>query len=261
MPLIALGAVIVTLSGCSIRGAGFSAPKSVQVPSTGISVLRVDAGSGYLRVVGHEGRGDVVITGVAQADSRAIVDGERVETRRSGDTLIVTTIIPVSPPGRFGRVAVALDLMIQLPSGIALDVVDTSGAAFFRNVGALRIVHGDGRLEADTVAGSVDITDGNGDILVGFVGGNVHIVDGGGGIHLFRIHGSVDIPKAGNGEIKLFDVGGDVRVGSKSSGEVVANGIGGSLFVTARGDGSIEYRGVKGRIEIPPRRDHKDNGA
>ncbi|MDQ6736896.1 MAG: hypothetical protein M3Z30_04255 [Gemmatimonadota bacterium] len=219
--------------------------------SAGVSVLRVNAGSGYLRVVGHRGAGDIVVNGTAQAESRELLGEVRVETRRSGDTLVVTTFIPASPRGTTPRIASALDLMIQLPATIALDVTDSSGAAYFRNIGALRVAHGDGRLEADTVAGDVDITDGNGDMLVDFVAGNVHIVDGGGGIHLFRIQGSVDIPRAGNGEIKVFDVKGDVRVGSKFSGEVVANGVGGNLLVTARGDGSIEYRGVKGRVSLP----------
>ena len=247
---LAAGMAAVSFCGCSLAGSPFSAPRSAHVSSAGVSVLRLGAGSGYLRVVGHKGSAEIVISGVARADSRMVLEKVRMETRRAGDTLVVTSIIPSSPAGTSPRLTPGLDLMIDLPAGISLDVMDTSGAAYFRNIGSLRVVHGDGRLEADTVAGDVDITDGNGDMLVNDVGGNVHIVDGGGGIRLSGIGGSVDIPRAGDGEIKASAVTGDVRIGSKSSGEVLVSGVGGNLVVTARGDGSIEYRHVAGRLMV-----------
>ncbi len=248
------GIALVLFGGCTLRRLEHTATRTVHVPVAGATLLVLNAGAGYLRVQGTGSATGVLVTGIAHAATVATLNAIQITSRRAGDTLLVSAILPPSrhEPGA----AATLDLMIQLPSSLALDVTDSTGESTFRNVGTMRLTHGDGGLDIDTVGGKLDITDGDGDMIVANVNGNVRIVDRGGSIYLSNIAGSVNIPQDGSGEIQLSSVGGDVTVGSKSSGEVAARGVGGNLVVRANGNGSIEYRDVKGHVTIPAARYH-----
>lgn len=248
--VVALG----ILGGCVLRKMDYSAARDAQIQVADAKVLKLNVGAGYLRVEGLPETRDILISGVAHAASAQALAAIQLATRRVADTIFVSGVIPASDRG--AGVQPALDLTLQLPSSLSLQVIDSTGASVFRNVGALRIVHGDGGLDADTVTGNLDITDGGGDMVVGNVTGNVRIVDGAGSIYVSDITGSVVVPQDGPGEIQFVRVSGDVTVGTKRSGEVAARGIGGSLAITANGSGSIEYRDVKGRVTIPAERYH-----
>ena len=249
-----IGALFMLSGGCTLRRMESSATRTAHVPVAGATVVVLDVGAGYLRVQGASSATEVLVTGTAHAATAAALDEIQVDTRRVGDTIFVSSAIPPSrnQPGA----AAALDLMVQLPSSLALDVTDSTGESTFRNVGAMRLRHGDGGLDVDSVGGKLDITDGGGDMIVANVRGDVHIMDGGGSIYLSNIAGSVTIPQDGSGEIQLSNIGGDVTVGSKASGEVAAREVGGNLVVRANGNGSIEYRDVKGHVSVPAARYH-----
>jgi hypothetical protein len=250
-----IGAAIVLSGGCTLRRMERSAVRTAHVPTAGATVVALDVGAGYLRVQGMRSATEVIVTGTAHAATVAALDSIQIMTRRAGDTIFVSGALPASrnEPGAGGA---ALDFMVQLPSSLALDVTDSVGESTFRNIGAMRLRHGDGGLDIDTVGGRLDIEDDGGDMIVDNVKGDVHIVDGGGSIYLSNIAGSVTIPRDGSGEIQLSDIAGDVTVGSKASGEVAARGVGGNLVVQANGNGSIEYRDVKGHVAIPAGRYH-----
>ena len=251
---LGLGIAVALSGACTLRRMEDTATRTLRVPVAGATLLVLDVGAGYLRVQGTSSATEVVVTGLAHAATIAGLNAVQVKSRRAADTIFVSAVLPPSrhEPGA----ATALDLTIQLPSSLALDVIDSTGESIFRNVGALRTKHGDGGLDIDTVGGNLDVTDGGGDMIAANVNGDVHIVDGGGSIYLSNITGSVTIPQDGPGEIQLSGVGGDVTVGSKASGEVAARGVGGNLLVRANGNGSVEYRDVKGHVAIPAARYH-----
>ena len=243
---LAFGGTIALLCGCAFRATEFSAARSARVTAAGVSVLRIDAGAGYLRVLGESTSPDIVVDGIAHAGTAPVLDRVQLVTRKAGDTLVVACAIP--PRARPTDITPMLDLTVRTPRGIALDVVDSSGGAYFRGVSALRVRHGDGRLAIDSARGNVDIVDGSGDMVISNVIGNVRVFDGAGAIRIYNVRGSVSVPRAGAGDITVFGVSGNVAVGEKSSGEVLANGVGGNLTVAAKGNGSIEYRNVRGRV-------------
>lgn len=240
------------LCGCALRRMEHTAIRSVTVPVAGATTLVLDAGAGYLRVEGNSATAEIAVTGIARADSPITLNAIQFTTRRAADTVFVSCTIPASPnsPGP----GPAFDVTVRLPRGIALSVVDSVGDATFHNVGALRLVHGDGSLNVDSVAGDLDVHDGDGDMVIANVNGDVHIIDGAGSIHVDGVRGSVLIPRDGSGEIHLGDITGDVTVGTKQSGEVAVREVGGHLAITANGSGSVEYYNVRGRVSIPPGR-------
>ncbi len=238
--------MLALLCGCSFRATEFSAARRIRVRAAGVSVLRINAGAGYLRVLGASATPDVIIDGAAHAGTASALERTQLVTQSIGDTLVITCQIPARTST--ADFAPSLDVTVRIPAGIALDVVDSSGGAFFRSVSALRIKHGDGRLDVDSVSGNVDIVDGGGDMLIANVIGDVRIFDAAGAIRVYNVRGSLAIPRAGAGDVMVFGVSGNVSVGDKSSGQVVANGIGGNLTVAARGNGSIEFRNVRGSV-------------
>jgi hypothetical protein len=244
--------VLLVVAGCQLHRFDLTEPRQLTVPLEGVSVLRVEAGAGWLRIDGRPGTTEVRVEGTAHAGTKELLQRIQLTSRRSGDTLIVNGDVPddrspVGPPA-------ALDLALQVPPTLHLDIIDRSGETTIRDVGPLRIVHGEGSLDIDGVHGPLDVHDANGDLVVLNVAGDVTIVDAGGGIYLTNVTGSVNIPSDGAGEIQVASVTGDVTVGTKRSGEVRALGVGGNLIVNANGSGVVQYRDVHGKVTIPPER-------
>lgn len=235
--------------GCTARHYDITSKREATADTTGITGVQITAGAGWLRIEGRPGLTQIRASGIAHAASKQLLDQVRLTITRAGSIVSIAATVPpdVEPVGQ----AAALDLTIDVPAGLALNVVDRSGETVIRNVGPLAITDYDGGLEIEGVTGDLNVTDGAGDLQVSNVHGHVHIVDGAGAIYVSRINGSVEIPKDGAGEIQVSDVTGDLLIGAKESGEVAARDVGGNFVVDAKGSGSIEYHGIKGHISIP----------
>ncbi len=248
-------AVLMPVGACGLRSSGVTAERNSIVSTAGATVLKLDVGSGYLRVRGEQGTDKITILGVGRAATQEALAAVTLTTSRLGDTVVVVCNIPAPQRGASGQTP-SLDVDLEIPSSLSLIVVDSTGESVFRHIGPISIVHGAGSLSIGDVAGSVDVIDGTGDMVISSVRGSVHIIDGSGGISLSHVSGSVSIPRAGNGELQLEDISGDVTIGAKRSGEVVARGVGGNFSITANGNGSIEYRDVRGRVAVPVAEQH-----
>lgn len=243
-------ALVTGATGCRLRHLDLTADRTAALPAAGVHTLVVTSGAGWLRIQGHAGFDRVQARGIAHASSEKLLAQVRLTVAQSGDTVFVAATTPLDTGAVAGPAA--LDLTLDIPSGLALDVTDASGETIIHDVGPLRLAtSGTGGVEIDNVAGALNVDDGPGDLQASNVHGDVHIRDGSGGIYLASIAGSVDIPVDGGGEIQVSDVTGSVHVGAKSSGEIAARNVGGDLLVDASGSGSVEYHDVKGRVTVP----------
>lgn len=239
--------------GCRLRHLDLTADRAATTSAAGVRVLVVRSGAGWLRIQGHPGFDRIQARGTAHASSERFLAAIQLGLTRSGDTVIVNALTPLDTGSVAGPQG--LDLSIDLPSDVALDVTDASGETIIHDVGPLRLAtSGTGGVEVDGVAGTLTAVDGPGDFQASNIKGDVQIHDGGGAIYLSNVAGSVDIPVDGSGEIQVADVTGNVHVGAKTSGEIAARNIGGDLRVDATGTGSVEYHDVKGRVTVPGRR-------
>lgn len=212
--------------------------------------VQVEARAGSLRIVGQGDRDEVRVRGRARASSRDLLRLVDVRTERGGDGTIVVRV--ESPEELRAGEWTALDLEIELPRGMDLEVADGSGDVVIRDVGDLRLADGSGDVLLERV-GALRLTDGSGDVEARGVGGDVVLRDGSGGIRLEDVRGTVTVDGDGSGDLELGGVQGSVRIESKGSGDLVVERVRGDLLVESKGSGDIRHRDVGGRVELPAR--------
>ncbi|MGI8507724.1 MAG: hypothetical protein ACR2MQ_00185 [Gemmatimonadaceae bacterium] len=230
-----------------------TAPRSGVASATGATTVRIVARAGYLHIQGRAGLGEVRAQGTARASSSDVLKQVQLVVKRSGSVVEVTVVTPDQDHlAFFNNYSASLDLTVEVPTNLALDVSDGSGDTIIRGTGPLKFSDGSGDTDIDGVAGDLSIDDGSGDIIARNIRGNVHVVDGSGDMTLSNV-GSVDIASDGSGDVHVDHVTGDVSIGSKGSGHVEVASVGGNFTVGSKGSGSIHYEDVKGRVDVPER--------
>lgn len=231
-PLIVVGVAALPVAALAQE---YDAPRSATVNAAGATAAHIEARAGQLRVTGRADLTEVRVRGTARASSRDLLDDIELEAVRSGNAIEVRVHMPDSRDWRWSEHAI-LDLVIEVPATLALDVDDTSGD-----------------ITVEGVTAKVRIDDSSGDIRVRDAG-DVWISDSSGGIDVSRVKGSVDIDDDSSGEIEVYDVTGSVRIGRDSSGSIDVSRVGGDFTVERDGSGSIDYGDVKGKVDIPRKR-------
>jgi hypothetical protein len=215
------------------RAQDYDEPRNATVNASGATLLKIDARAGQLRVTGRPGITEVRVRGTARASSRGLLEDIKLEAVRNGNEVTVRAIMPDDRDGSWNSQAL-LDLVIEAPATLPVDIDDSSGD-----------------MTVEGVAAKTRIEDSSGNIRVRDAGGDVWISDTSGGIDIRGVKGSVDIDEDSSGEIEVYDVTGSVHVGRDSSGSIAVSRVGGDFVVERDGSGSIDYDDVKGKVDIP----------
>jgi hypothetical protein len=235
----------------------YTSPRDADVNAAGARSIRIEAEAGSLKV---EGRSDITrvrVRGTARSNRRNLLDDIKLIAERRGDEVFIKAQMPDNDRHwNRGRDydELALDLIIEVPNSIALDVEDGSGEAEFLNAGALEFSDGSGEIRIRGARGNVRINDGSGNITIEGVQGSVRVSDGSGEIRARDVTGDFTVDDDGSGNINVSSVGGTMRVESDASGNIDVDRISGDFVVDHDGSGSIRYDTVKGSVRIPDRR-------
>ena len=215
-------------------------------------MLTVTAGAGSLEIKGVDGSGEAVINGKACASKEDWLAESGVSTS-SGRQARISVELPQNNGSWFswGDEYAYLDLALEVPANMALEVRDSSGHMWLENVGAVEIQDSSGDLEINRAGGVVTINDTSGDIEMEDIAGDVTLKDSSGGIYGTGIEGSVLVERDSSGNIRFEDVTGDVIVERDSSGNIKVTDVGGDFRVLKDGSGSITYNNVKGEVAVP----------
>jgi hypothetical protein len=254
--LIALSSATLATTASAQRD-DYTESRDANVSASGAKLIRVDARAGFLRVTGKPGINEVRIKGSAHSSEKGWLEDIQLEAKREGENVIVRVKIPeMRDNWGWGNNHRYLDLTIEVPQGMAMDILDSSGDIDVRGVGALDIEDSSGEIELADISGAVHIDDSSGGIRLEHARGDVTVSDNSGDIELRDITGSVIIDEDSSGEIDVTDVTGTVRVRRDSSGSIYVAKVGGDFVVDRDGSGEIEYRDVKGKVDVPVRRRH-----
>ncbi len=249
----------------------FEADRSLSAPAGSMRALDLKAGAGSLEVVGVEGLGEVRATGRACASHEEFLDDLQITSEMVGSTMVMETHHPDWSGWRGGNRYARLDLRIEVPAGMAAEILDGSGEIAVSDLGSLLIQDGSGEIvatgirgdlaiqdgsgevEVYGVSGSVKVEDGSGEILVEGVGADLEIHDSSGDLEVRGVNGSVTLADS-SGEIEVEDVGASVIVLGDSSGDISVDGVGGDFIVRGDGSGGIRYENVSGTVDIPKKK-------
>lgn len=255
--LVTLGALAALPAAAEAqrwRDDGYSAPRNATVSAAGARLVRIRARAGELKVTGVDGLAEARVKGTARASDRGDLEDIELRAERRGDVVQITVEIPERDAPTAGDHWRALDLEIEVPRAVALDVEDSSGNAEFRHVGALELRDGSGDVRVRDAAGQVRVEDGSGGIDIETVRGSVEVRDSSGEIEIRDVAGGVTVDDDGSGGIHVSKVTGTVRVREDGSGEIDVADVGGDFIVEHDGSGGISHRNVKGAVRVPESR-------
>jgi polyisoprenoid-binding protein YceI len=251
-----------------------SAERYAAAPTAGIERIRIEAGAGSLQISGETDAVEVMARGRACSQSEELLAATDIEIRREGTLLIISTALPEPSETRgmfFSRTAYAtLDLTVDVPRQVALEVEDSSGDLEIASVGALDLADSSGDIRIRSVDGNLTLTDSSGNIDVRGVRGDVTLTDSSGDVELEEVAGDVTVPVDSSGDLDIRDVEGsvwiatdtsgdidiadvrdDVRIDVDSSGSIDVERVGGSFTVGADASGSIRHSAVAGTVSLP----------
>jgi len=237
-----IAAAATTLSAPPTRPPDYTEPRTATVNAAGAKVIHISGRAGFLHVQGKRGASQVSVRGMARADRERNLQDIRLVAHRTGDDIYIAADIPEQHDFDW-RGSQALDLDIDVPDNVKLDVDDGSGDLTIRGTSGVDLHDGSGNIELENIAGDVGIEDGSGEITV------------------HRVSGGVEVRSDGSGSVTIETVTGSVRIGRKGSGNVDVSDIGGDFTVEEKGSGGIEYQNVKGRVDVPARRHRRRYGS
>ena len=231
----------------------YDAPREAQLDAVGLQRIEIDAGAGELRILGRSGSAEISVRGTACASNRGRLEEIELRATRSGDTARIEVTIPSGGWSLFSGDN-RLDLEIDVPDSIPLEVLDSSGAVEVSGIASLDLQDSSGSIEIDDVSGDVRVRDSSGSIGIERVGGDIRISDSSGQIEVAEVSGSVTIDEDGSGSIEIVDVERDVRVRRDGSGHIAVRRIGGDFVVDHDSSGGIRHSDVEGAVRIPNKR-------
>jgi len=211
------------------------------------SVIRILADDGHLEVRGRPGLTQVRVTGRACAEDRSTLNDIDFVLDRSGDAIRVVTYVPDSRRDDDAR----LDLVVEVPADMIVDIEHARGNIDMRDVYAAFIFDDDGTIHVENIALDVEIADGSGNIRLRRIGGDIYLLDESGDIDVRQVDGLVFVEEDGSGDIYIEDVRDDVYIRDDGSGDIEVVDIGGDFVVDRDTSGRIRYRGVRGIVDIP----------
>ena len=220
---------------------------------SGSERLLISSLAGDLDIVGVSGSRQAVIHARACVSQESWLEQLEVITTPGKEARIAVSL-PDTDGGwtSFGNSYALVDLRIEVPEDLALDIRDSSGDMLLKNIAAVNIIDSSGDIEVEDALGTVSVEDTSGDIEIDGAAGDVTIEsDSSGDIDIRDVNASVLVVSDSSGDIEVTRVSGNFVVERDSSGDISAAQIDGDFRVLKDGSGGISLDGVKGDVDIP----------
>ncbi|PWF63488.1 hypothetical protein CBX96_10155 [Shewanella sp. BC20] len=243
---VALFTVGVSLTGCIINVNAAGMPdldhqqRELSLDAQDLQALVAETGAGSLEIIGVEGLTQIKLVAdiYSNDDSKVILTLEKKANKAQLKA-------DFESHSSFSNYSPYIDLKLQVPAGLALDIDDGSGAILINKMTEdIKVKDGSGELVIHG-GNNVSIDDGSGAIEVSQVNGNLAIVDGSGGIQVNDIKGSITIDD-GSGEINVANVQNTVTINDGSGDINVVNTKG--LTILSAGSGDVSFDKIDGPV-------------
>ncbi|GIU31654.1 hypothetical protein TUM4637_23690 [Shewanella hafniensis] len=211
----------VSLTGCIINVNAAGMPdldhqqRELILDSQDLQGLIAETGAGGLEIIGVEGLTQIKLV------------ADIYSNKDSNDSKLILTLEKKANKAKlkadfeqsgFNNYSPYIDLKLQVPANLALDIDDGSGAILINKMTAdINVKDGSGELIING-GNNVSIDDGSGDIEVSQINGNLKIDDGSGAIKVTDIRGNIAIDD-GSGNIEVANVQSPVTI-TDGSGDI-----------------------------------------
>ena len=216
-------------------------------------ILAIAAAAGELDIIGVKNSNEATILGKVCASKEAWLEDTRIETT-TGKHAQINAVLPEYKSGWsiMGGNYLTLDLRIEVPENLSLQVRDSSGDLSLENVADVNLQDSSGDIEIENARGELVIKDSSGDIDIDQLDGNLTVIaDSSGDIYIENVRGEVLVKRDSSGDIRVAHVSENVIVEHDSSGDISARDVGGDFRVYKDGSGSIRSSNIKGQTELP----------
>ncbi len=250
-----VSALVATLASGSAQAWDCKYEKTIELTLdlSGSEVLGITSMAGDLEVTGHAGRSEARIRGKVCASNEEWLDEARIVSE-GGSKASIAVESPAMDSGwtLFGARYLYVDLEIDVPVTLALDIQDSSGDVTLRGTGPVNLRDSSGDIVLEDLNGDVVLKDSSGDIDLRRITGDLTVrQDSSGDIYGRDIRGSVLVEHDSSGDIRFDGVQGDYVVERDSSGDIVAKTVSGAFRVLNDGSGDVSYTDVSGEVEVP----------
>lgn len=240
----------VSLTGCIINVNAAGMPdldhqqRELTLDSQDLQGLIAETGAGSLEIIGVEGLTQIKLV------------ADIYSNKDSNDSKLILTLEKKANKAKlkadfeqngFNNYSSYIDLKLQVPANLALDIDDGSGAILISKMTAdINVKDGSGELIING-GNNVSIDDGSGDIEVSKISGNLTIDDGSGAIKVTDIRGNIAIDD-GSGNIEVANVQSAVTITDGSGNINVFNTKG--LTILAAGSGDVTFNKIDGPVSM-----------
>lgn len=237
----------VSLTGCIINVNAAGMPdldhqqRELTLDSQDLQGLIAETGAGSLEIIGVEGLTQIKLVAdiYSNDDSKVILTLEKKANKAK--------LKADFEQSGFNNYSPYIDLKLQVPANLALDIDDGSGAILINKMTAdINVKDGSGELIING-GNNVSIDDGSGDIEVSQINGSLTIDDGSGAIKVTDVRGNIAIDD-GSGNIEVANVQSPVTITDGSGDINVFNTKG--LTILAAGSGDVKFNKIDGPVSM-----------
>lgn len=230
----------------------FEAPRNLQLDLNGVKSVHIDVHGQDLHLIGSTSKQGLNLTGRACASDKSTLDKLQVTQQRDDDQLWIDIGGRNNSSFRlFGSSYANLEVRVQLPADMPVNVIVGSGDADVRGVHELQSIVGSGDLHVREVTGKFSTSVGSGDVDATGVGSLDVGSVGSGDLVASEIKGDAKVGSIGSGDVTLRQVSGNVHAGTLGSGDLSVSDVGGDFTLGAKGSGDVNHSGVKGKVNVP----------
>ena len=209
--------------------------------TSGLSKFVADVGAGDIHIEGQGSSNEIEIEARIYGDDIDESDYRLVLKKRGGKAYLEAHFDHEDK--NYNNRGVKIDLIVSMPSSLALELNDRSGDISVSSLkSGLMVNDRSGDIELSDIGGDIRIEDRSGDVIGRNLGGNVTVEDRSGDIRLESLGGNVTVDDS-SGDVYVREATGKVTV-SDSSGDIRVNGAGD--FELARdSSGDVKLRNIK----------------
>jgi hypothetical protein len=246
--LLAIALLAVSVQAEAFGDCRYTADRRASIDTTGATSVVVNARAGDL-VLRPAATPTLAAAGKACASSEEFLGETSVSVRREGGTIRVDVMVPDQMVG-IGIFYASLDLAVDVPHGLPVEVTDSSGDVEVTGLELAKITDSSGDMRLRKLAGDVEVWDSSGDIRIEDVAGRVQVRDSSGDIVVIGAN-EVVVPSDSSGDMKIQRISGGVRVEQDSSGDIRITDVGGDVTVLGDSSGEVKVSAVRGRVQLP----------